>query len=48
MIVFVRKFAKLFEYYGNGRHGLGGDDFALGPCTAVHTGPDMTSFVRKR
>ena len=28
----VRKFAKLFEYYGNGRYGLGGDDFALGPC----------------
>ena len=23
MIVFVRKFAKLFEYYGNCRHGLG-------------------------
>ena len=34
MIVFVRNFAKLFEYYGKCRHGLGGDDFALGPCTS--------------
>ena len=35
MIFFVKKFAKSFENYGNCRHGLGGDDFALGPCKSL-------------
>ena len=35
MIGVLRKFTKWFEYYGNCRHGSGGDDFALGPCTII-------------
>ena len=35
MIVFVRKFAKEFEYRGKCRHGLGEDDFALDPVLEI-------------
>ena len=33
MNIFMQKNSKEFEYIGNYRHSLGGDDFALRPCT---------------
>ena len=44
MIILMQKNSKQFEYRGNYRHSLRGDDFALRPCMMCNSESAIKTF----